>query len=110
MKLLFDENLSPSLAGLIGKPFPGSTHLRDVGLKGASDAQVWDYAAAHDFVIATKDDDFRELSVLRGAPPKVVMIVLGNCSTADLEQLLRIRASAIEAFGADPTTSLLQLG
>ncbi len=37
MKLLFDENLSPQLAGLLNDLFPGSIHVRDVGLKAADD-------------------------------------------------------------------------
>lgn len=63
MKLLFDENLSAGLPQRLADDYPGSAHLRDVGLKGADDADVWNYAAREGFVIVTKDDDFRELSV-----------------------------------------------
>ena len=44
-KFLIDENLSPRLVGLLSEVFPGSTHIRDVGLKGRSDDQIWIYAA-----------------------------------------------------------------
>jgi predicted nuclease of predicted toxin-antitoxin system len=43
VKLLFDENLSPRLPELLGREFPGSNHIRDVGLVGAADSRVWDY-------------------------------------------------------------------
>lgn len=33
MKLLFDENLSPHLVEALSGEFPGSTHVRDVGLQ-----------------------------------------------------------------------------
>ncbi|MBV8055903.1 MAG: DUF5615 family PIN-like protein [Deltaproteobacteria bacterium] len=35
MFLLFDENLSPKLVGRVAKKFPDSTHVRDIGLRGA---------------------------------------------------------------------------
>jgi len=37
MKLLFDENLSHKLVGLLADVFPGSVQVRDVGLKAACD-------------------------------------------------------------------------
>jgi predicted nuclease of predicted toxin-antitoxin system len=37
MKLLFDENLSPKLVGLLDDLYPNSVHVRDVGLKSADD-------------------------------------------------------------------------
>ena len=39
-KFLFDENLSPRLVGLLATTFPGSTHVRDVGLAQADDVTV----------------------------------------------------------------------
>ena len=38
--LLLDENLSPRLASALETHFPGSMHVRDVGLKGESDHQI----------------------------------------------------------------------
>jgi hypothetical protein len=38
VKLLFDENLSPRLVGLFADSFPGSAHVRDVGLGATADA------------------------------------------------------------------------
>ena len=40
MKLLFDENLSHKLVGLLADLFPGSVHVREVGLKAADDLLV----------------------------------------------------------------------
>jgi predicted nuclease of predicted toxin-antitoxin system len=79
--LLFDENLSPRLPALLVDEFPGSRHVRDVGLRGTTDQDIWNFAGAADFTIVTKDDDFRGLSLLRGAPPKVIWLVIGNCTT-----------------------------
>jgi len=81
VKLLFDENLSPRLVASLSAEFPGSAHAHEVGLGAASDFAVWDHAKSNGFVIASKDGDFADLSVLRGAPPQVVWIRHGNSST-----------------------------
>jgi len=47
MKLLFDENLPPVLPGLVAMEFPGNRHVREIGLKGHSDEEVWNYAKLH---------------------------------------------------------------
>ncbi len=109
MKLLFDENLSPKLVPLPADLFPGSIHVRDVGLKSAADPLVWRYAAEHGLTIASKDEDFHHLSFLRGAPPKVIGINTGNSSTKIVAQLLRERSRQIETFAADGTASFLAL-
>lgn len=45
MKLLFDENLSFRLVAALADLYPGSAHLRDVGLVGAEDERVWSQMA-----------------------------------------------------------------
>ncbi|MHA7838025.1 MAG: DUF5615 family PIN-like protein [bacterium] len=72
MKLLFDENVSFKLAEKLADVYPESAHVRSVGLTGARDHDIWDFASAEGFTIVSKDDDFRQLSILRGAPPKVM--------------------------------------
>lgn len=83
--------------------------VRDVGLEGQSDHQIWAFAARNGFTITTKDDDFRGLSLLCGAPPKVIWLVVGNTSTAEILRILLDNVNAIEAFIAEPATALLAL-
>lgn len=109
MKLLIDENLSPKLVVLLADLFPASVHVRDIGLARASDPIVWQYAIEHGLTIVSKDEDFHHLSFLRGAPPKVIGINTGNCSTKVVADLLRDRYTQIENFGADETASFLAL-
>ncbi len=109
MKLLFDQNLSPRLVESLGSLFPGSLHVRDVGLHAAPDEEVWRYAAGGGFTIDSKDADFHPMSFLFGHPPKVVWIRLGNCSTAEIEAALRSRREDLSAFGADPEGAFLVL-
>lgn len=107
--LFFDQNLSPRLVNRLADLYPGSTHVSMVGLDAALDTEVWEYARANSHVIVTKDADFSELGLLRGFPPKVVWIRRGNCSTADIEELLRDNCEAIRALSDNPATGILTL-
>ncbi|MDH4246110.1 MAG: DUF5615 family PIN-like protein [Nitrospira sp.] len=107
MKLLLDQNLSHRLVAMLAHEYPDSTHVRDIGLKEASDEAVWQYAAQHGFTVVTKDADFHQRSFLFGHPPKVVWIRRGNCSTSDIEQLLRNHRHHLAQFAADPEGAFL---
>ncbi len=54
MKLLFDQNLSHRLLTELGDLFPGSLHVRILGLAEADDLQIWNYAMSHNLVIVTQ--------------------------------------------------------
>jgi predicted nuclease of predicted toxin-antitoxin system len=109
MKLLFDQNLSPKLVDRLVDLFPDSSHVLSVGLDCADDDQVWEFARQNVLAIVTKDDDFNNLSVLRGHPPKIVWLQLGNCTTDDAEAVLRARFAEIEAFEQDDSVGTLVL-
>ena len=98
MRLLFDQNLSPRLKDRLQDLYPDSKHVRDAGLGSAADFAVWAYAKEHDFVITSKDAGFRQLSFAFGHPPKVVWVRRGNCSTSQIESILRDHYSEILAF------------
>ncbi|MBD2770333.1 DUF5615 family PIN-like protein [Hymenobacter sp. BT664] len=89
MKLLIDQNLSHRLVKPLQDQFPGTEQVRRLGLTDRRDATIWDYARRHDFVILTQDEDFADLSSLRGAPPKVILLRTGNLPTAQVIALLR---------------------
>lgn len=109
MKLLFDQNLSHRLVRVLSDVFPGSSHVRDAGLARADDDDVWQDAMAQGLTIVSKDSDFHQLSFLRGHPPKVVWIRRGNCSTDDIESILREHESDLRAFERDRDASFLVL-
>ena len=70
---------------------------------------MWVYAARHGYVIVSKDAEFHQRSFVLGHPPKVVWIRRGNCSTRDIERLLRGRPPDLLAFDTDPVGSFLAL-
>jgi predicted nuclease of predicted toxin-antitoxin system len=109
MKLLLDQNLSFKVCRALTDLFPGSTHVRLVGLADATDRAVWDYAKINGFVLASLDSDFAEMAALLGPPPRVIWLRCGNQPTAVLESLLRNQAAAIASFEADETAACLEL-
>jgi predicted nuclease of predicted toxin-antitoxin system len=98
VKLLLDENLFHRLAKALSEIYPGSIALRDCRLLGASDKRVWQYAIENGFVIVSKDSDFAQRSFLFGAPPRVVWLRIGNCTTARAEFVLRNTVERLLAF------------
>lgn len=109
MKLLFDQNLSRQLGTLLADLYPQSRQVSEVGLSDAPDTAIWDYALAQGLAIVTKDADYRDLSISRGHPPKVIWIRQGNCTTADVAALLRRRYDDLMAFYRDDAAALLEL-
>jgi len=96
MKLLFDENLSFKLRAKMQDIFPGSQHVRDLGLEQANDIEIWEFAKRENFVIATKDADFNDMSVMRGYPPYVVWLRTGNARVSQIEAMLRFHQKNVE--------------
>ena len=109
MKLLFDENLSPKLPNRLSDLFPNSLHVRDIEMKATLDSVVWDYAKDNNLMIVSKDADMHDLSLVLGNPPKVIWVCLGNCSTLQIENLLRRNFNTIKLFYEDENLSLLAL-
>ena len=58
MTIWLDAQLSPAIA------------LRDLGLRDATDREIFFEARASDAIVMTKDSDFVRLLEEHGAPPK----------------------------------------
>ena len=110
MKLLLDQNLSHRLVAALADVFPGSLHVRDVGLARAADEELWVHARDAGLTIVSKDSDFQHRGFVEGFPPKIVWLRVGNCSTAEIGSLLRRHASDMDRFEQDPSSSVLILG
>ncbi len=107
MKLLFDENLSPKLPRLVAPAFPDSQHVRELGLKGKSDEEIWAYAGANGFAIVSKDKDFYQRALVFGAPPKLVWLCLGNCTRNELLALMQRHERDILVFETSAESILI---
>ena len=98
MKALLDLNLSFRLVEILLSQFPGSRHVKDFGLTGDDDERICNLAKEEGFVIVTKDNDFLARALVRGHPPQVVQICVGNSSTKEIAELLVARSLEIERF------------
>lgn len=110
MKLLFDQNLSRHLVGLLSDEYPDSQHVVEVSLDVATDDEIWAFAGEHGFVIVSKDSDFRQLAFLNGPPPKAVWLRLGNASTSEICAALRSNQNVMVAFSESEGEALLVIG
>lgn len=61
---------------------------RDVGLRDATDRQIFEAARDAGAIVVTKDADFVRLLDRFGPPPQVVSVTCGNTSNLSLRQLL----------------------
>jgi hypothetical protein len=57
----------------------------------------------------SKDDHFRSLALVRGAPPKVVWLQVGNASTSHVADVLRVNAQHLMTFSLNPFEALFSL-
>ncbi len=109
MKLLLDQNLSRRLLPHLEPLFPQSNQVALLGLAEVDDAEIWMFALREGFAIVTKDADFVELSLMRGFPPKVVWLNLGNVSNARILTRLSAETDAINDFLMNTTEGALEI-
>jgi predicted nuclease of predicted toxin-antitoxin system len=109
VRLLLDQNLSRHLVGRLATEFPHSRHVSELGLDVATDREIWDFAAEHDFVIVSRDSDFRQLAFLLGPPPKAIWLRVGNASTDDVLEVVLRYQEAIKQFAVSEDEALLVL-
>jgi predicted nuclease of predicted toxin-antitoxin system len=109
VKLLLDENLSRRLVPALQEFFAGSSQVALLGLERSSDAHLCDFAAEHDYVIVSKDDDFRRLVAARAYRPRLIHVSLGNANNQAVLATLLTAASRLHIAFADPTTGVVVL-
>ena len=80
-----------------------------LGLDESDDRLIWQFAKDNGFTIVSKDADFNALCLLRGFPPKLLWLRIGNCSVVAVERLLRHNHEAILLFDADLEAGMMAL-
>lgn len=109
MKILFDNNLSHKLIERLGDLFPESSHVMVEGLDEEDDQIIWAFARENNFSIMTKDSDYSDLSILKGSPPKVIWLQIGNCRVEDVERIIRSNFQSIHHFLNDPDSDIISI-
>lgn len=90
MILWIDAQLPPSLAPWLTETFGIQAQLmRFLGLRDAGDVQIFEAARqVNDAVIMSKDSDFVEMMLNRGAPPRLIWVTCGNLTNRRLRYIL----------------------
>ena len=89
MIVWLDAQLSPAIAPWVATTIGVEAHaLRDVGLRDATDREIYLAARRAGAVVVTKDADFVLLQGQLGPPPKVIWLRCGNTSNARLKEIL----------------------
>ena len=90
MTIWIDAQLSPSLALWINQHFEGleASSLVRLGLRDASDLEIYQRAKDSNAVLMTKDDDFARLLQVHGPPPSIILLTCGNTSNARMREIL----------------------
>lgn len=98
MKLLLDQNLSWRIIKKIESHYPDAAQVKRLGLVDATDRQIWEFAKLNDYAILTFDEDFNELSLLYGQPPKILWLRTGNLNNSQIGDLLIKNTEQINLF------------
>lgn len=89
MTIWVDAQLSPAIAGWIESHLGiEAVAVRELGLRDATDSEIFRAAQKEGIVVLSKDADFPHLLSQHGPPPKVLWLTCGNTSNAKLRAVL----------------------
>jgi len=102
MIIWIDAHLNPAIAKWINDNYSiQAAALRDLGLRDATDREIFEAARQNNAVVMTKDSDFVELLNRFGPPPQVIWLTFGNTSNARLKDILpKTLNEALDLIGA----------
>ena len=110
MKFLLDANLSWRLVKKLQNQYPETIHVNQTGLQSpADDNDIWEFAKRLNFVILTFDEDYLNLSLRFGHPPKVVLLKSFHQTSQTVIDLLTSYPKKIEDFYESIDDGLLQI-
>jgi predicted nuclease of predicted toxin-antitoxin system len=110
VQVWLDAQLPPTLAGWMAERFGLIVvPVRALGLRDASDEDIYAAAQRADVVVTTKDVDFVRLQERLGPPPRLVWLTCGNTSNAVLRTLLARHWTAVAGL-LDRGNPLVEVG
>ncbi len=109
INLLLDANLSWRLTKALPKDeFNEIAHVDFIQLPvPAKDIEIWNWAKINGYCIVTNDEDFLDLLIQKGFPPKIVLLRTGNQSTKTLSEILvKHKKSIVDLMESDTVGAL----
>jgi predicted nuclease of predicted toxin-antitoxin system len=110
LKFIVDTQLPPSLSLKFLKAGFDAVHTTNY-INGhlMNDKEIRRIAVAENRIIVTKDSDFFDYFILRGAPPKVLLLEIGNISNSQLFSIIDTNITKIKNLFEKENTSLIIL-
>jgi predicted nuclease of predicted toxin-antitoxin system len=97
MKFIVDAQLPRRLARELAAAGHDAVHTSDFPARNRTpDGDIVAVAIRENRIVATKDNDFVTSFLLRGTPPKLLLISTGNISNDRLSKLLAANLPALE--------------
>ncbi len=101
MKLsaVLDENVPPVIAEFLSRKRPDWTvqHVRDIGLRGASDKAIFEWAQRNKCIVITFDEDFADARMFpAGAHAGVIRLRVWPTMVEEAESVLDRLLSSVE--------------
>lgn len=98
MKLLFDQNISFRVVRQLKLVLPDSIGVEEVGLLNANDYEIWEYARQYAYTVVTFDRDIPMIGSVRGFPPKIIWLRIGNTNKQQLVSFIKDRIAKFTEF------------
>ena len=110
MKLLLDANISWRIIKLVENDFSDCLHAKDIKItQPVKDLEIWNLQNKTTLPYLTHDDDFEKLLLLKGAPPKVIILKTFNKNTKQIAELLISKREIIESFISNQDLMILEI-
>lgn len=96
LKVIIDTHLPPSLVKILRKYKVDAIHTTDFPNGHLlNDAAIIKIAVAQHRIIITKDHDFFENFIVKGTPPKILLLETGNIKNSTLFKIFEDNISEI---------------
>ncbi|MFB6306739.1 MAG: DUF5615 family PIN-like protein [Flavobacteriales bacterium] len=84
-------------------------HVKEFDLETSNDISIWEFAIKYNYNIITKDDDFYDISLIKGYPPFVIWLNIGNCTTNEVINILKDNMNYIKDIINDEKAGLIEV-
>lgn len=88
MRLLFDQNISFRIISKVKETFPEAKQVKQLGIENYSDIEIWNFAKKNEYTIVTFDSYFFDVANIKGHPPKIIWLRIGNTNTSIIADLI----------------------
>lgn len=110
MKIVIDQNISHRLISYIFQYFVNVEHVKTLGWLNDSDHKIFKKAKQNGFdAILTLDEDFENILLQFGVPPKVIRLRITNSTTQQIAVIIIENIEIIASFLQDVESELLEI-